>query len=155
MKKYFLFAFIALFFVSSHSWAQYVKLTAPNGTVYWTSIKGKIIGTNIELYGGGTYSAFDRNTTGSIDLNEVWFQSGGKRTHYQVTTIGNGAFSGCSGLTSVTIPSSVTSIESSAFSGCNGLKKVIVKDIAAWCKIAFANSSSNPLYYANHLFSNR
>jgi len=70
-----------------------------------------------------------------------------------VTSIGNSVFSGCSGLTSVTIPSSVTSIESSAFNGCNGLKKVIVKDIAAWCKIAFANSSSNPLYYAHHLFS--
>ncbi|MCX8512852.1 MAG: leucine-rich repeat domain-containing protein, partial [Chthoniobacteraceae bacterium] len=34
-----------------------------------------------------------------------------------VTSIGNIAFSGCSGLTSLTVPSSVTSIGSSAFSG--------------------------------------
>ncbi len=40
-----------------------------------------------------------------------------------VTSIGEYAFSSCSGLTSVTIPSSVTSIGDSAFSGCSNLKE--------------------------------
>ena len=72
---------------------------------------------------------------------------------YSVTSIGAYAFCRCRGLTSVTIPNSVTSIGSSAFKNCSGLKKVIVPDIAAWCGISFYNSDSNPLYYAEHLYS--
>ena len=44
-----------------------------------------------------------------------------------LTTIANTAFSGCSGLTSVTIPSSVTSISSYAFNGCTGLTSISVE----------------------------
>lgn len=38
-----------------------------------------------------------------------------------VTSIGDNVFNGCSGLTSITIPNTVTSIGNSAFSGCGGL----------------------------------
>ena len=43
-----------------------------------------------------------------------------------VTSIGYYAFQDCSGLTSITIPNSVTSIGYSAFSGCSGLTSVTI-----------------------------
>ena len=65
-----------------------------------------------------------------------------------------GAFSGCSGLTSITIPNSVTTIGDNAFQGCPRLTSVNISDIAAWCGISFSSASSTPLYHARHLFLN-
>ena len=71
-----------------------------------------------------------------------------------VTSIKRYAFFKCSSLTSISIPSGVTSIERFAFNGCSGLNAVYITDIAAWCGIAFENSSVNPLSYAHNLYLN-
>ena len=47
-------------------------------------------------------------------------------TDGSVTSIGSCAFSGCTGLTSITIPDSVTSIGSWAFSRCTGLTSITI-----------------------------
>ena len=125
MKKFVLFALVALFCVSYHSaWAQYVKLTAPDGTVSWIEIKGKVDGTNIEIYNGDYVSVIDKNTSGAIDLRDVWSESGESGTHYRVTGIGLGAFYRCDGLTSITLPIGVTSIGGSAFEYCSALTSI-------------------------------
>lgn len=43
-----------------------------------------------------------------------------------VVNIGNSAFYGCSGLTSITIPNGVINIRSNAFYGCSGLTSVVI-----------------------------
>jgi hypothetical protein len=58
-----------------------------------------------------------------------------------VTSIGEYAFNGCTGLTSVVIPDSVTSIGDQAFFGCTGLTSITIPDSVtsigewafAWC----------------------
>ena len=109
---------------------------------------GDIFGRQVKTYiiGGNVESIGDYAFWGCSGLTSVTIGN-------SVKSIGEYAFAGCSSLTSVTIGNSMTSIGSSAFSFCFGLKKVIVSDIAAWCGINFPDGSSNPLNYAYHLYS--
>ena len=71
---------------------------------------------------------------------------GGKQGAYtipnSVTSIGETAFYGCTGLTSVTIPNSVTSIGEWAFAYCSGLTSVTIPNsVTSIGKAAFAHCS--------------
>jgi hypothetical protein len=71
-------------------------------------------------HGRVTITDYPDNATGPVTIPA---QIAGK----PVSSIGGFAFRACTGLTSVTIPSSVTSIGDSAFSGCTGLTAINVE----------------------------
>ncbi len=71
-----------------------------------------------------------------------------------ITEIGEAAFSGCIQLQKVMMPSSVKKIERSAFRYCSNLKEVSIKNLEAWCKISFAESEANPVYFSHSLLLN-
>ena len=77
---------------------------------------------------------YNRNETGGnlsiLDLSDAKIVLGGfsyvDRGFNDNDKLGNYAFEGCSGLTSLTIPSSVISIGNYAFEGCSGLTSLII-----------------------------
>ena len=91
----------------------------------------------------------------------VWFYSGDivipstvvyEDVEYRVTSIGKGAFSYSSELTSLTIPNSVTSIGTRIFNGCTGLTSIIIEegntkyDSRENCNAIIETASNNLLY---------
>ena len=107
---------------------------------YWYYIPSSL--KNVTVTGGNiNTAAFCRVQNIKVTLNGV-------------ATIGTYAFYNGTP-TSITMSESVTKIEENAFSGCSGLTKVNISDLDAWFKISFSGSStSNPLYYAHHLYLN-
>ena len=81
--------------------------------------------------GGDAYARFSENYYTSNDkLGDYAFSGCSGLTSLtlpsSVTSIGRGAFHGCWKLTSLTIPSGVTSIGYSAFRGCSGLTSLTI-----------------------------
>lgn len=65
----------------------------------------------------------EQEYTGAVVIPSVVMYDG---NNYSVTRIGDGAFSDCSGLTSVVIPESVTSISEEAFYYCESLSTITI-----------------------------
>jgi hypothetical protein len=67
-----------------------------------------------------------------------------------VTSIGSGAFQGCTGLTSIPIPTSVTSIGSGSFQGCTGLTSIpIPTSVTSIVTDAFQGSGLTTVIISN------
>lgn len=76
----------------------------------------------VSFRGNKPYS-YENEYTGDVDIPETVTYSG---KTYTVTSISYEAFSGCSGMTSITISNSVTNIGSYVFYGCSGLTSVTI-----------------------------
>ena len=135
------------------------KVLVVNSAFYSCPLETLYIGRNISSTG----SPFENQSK----LSSVTFG-------HNVTSLPSNTFSGCNNLTTaifeneklgswikgrnsvtkVVVKNTVKTAESSAFNGCTGLTSVYITDISAWCNISFPNASSNPLYYAHHLYWN-
>lgn len=81
-----------------------------------------IYGINATVSCCGSYgSEYSNEYSGSVVIPESVTYNG---VTYPVTAIGNQAFQGCVGLTSIIIPNSVISIGNSSFCNCEGLKSI-------------------------------
>ena len=116
-----------------------------------------IIGNSVTTIGSSAFSGCSGLTSVTINSDVVLSKSyssnsslkdifGSQVEKYiigdNVTAIGNYAFYGCSGLTSIEIPNSVTTIEGGAFGSCTGLTSVTIgNSVATIGKYAFQNCS--------------
>ena len=95
------------------------KYQYPFGYIFGTSSYTGGVATKQFYYGDSTHSTTSTTYYIPSSLKSVTVTSG---------NILFGAFSGCSGLTSVTIGNGVTSIGTSAFYGCSGLTSITIPD---------------------------
>ena len=95
----------------------------PDGLVYAGKVLYKYKGTMSDgtkiKIKDGTLGIAGDAFSGCSSLTSITIPS-------SVTSIGDGSFRQCSGLTSITIPNSVTSIGDYAFDGCSGLTSITI-----------------------------
>ena len=85
-------------------------------------IIGEINGTDLRMIREMVGSNSTDGKLSVLDLSEAKIIEGGNNGYYTSNdVIGNYAFEGCSGLTSLTLPAGITSIGYGAFIGCSGL----------------------------------
>ena len=117
-------------------------------------IVGKINGTDLKFIREMAGRDFNREKTDGklsiLDLSEAKIVAGGDAyvsywgsgQNTNNDKLGDYVFYGCSGLTSLTIPSGVTEIGESAFSGCSGLTSLtILSSVTSIGRAAFDSCS--------------
>ena len=101
----------------AEGWNEFSNITAATvrcgDSITWTLDDSG----NLTLSGSGEMWNYDTSPFKDYEIRKATIEDG-------ITSIGNGAFAGCSGLTVQTLPSSVTSIGDGAFAYCSGLTEL-------------------------------
>ena len=96
-------------------------------------IIGEINGTDLKMIREMVGSNSTDGKLSVLDLSEAKIIEGGNNGYYTSNdVIGNYAFEGCSGLTSLTLPTGITSIGYGAFIGCSGLTSLTLPAGTTW-----------------------
>ena len=129
MKKLFTSFFAAL--CALNVWAHDFEVDG----IYYNILADKT--NEVEVtYLGSKRDTYSNEYTGSVTIPATITY---KSTIYSVTSIGEGAFSGCNKLASVTISNSVISIGSGAFRYCSGLTSITIPNsVTSIGKAAFS-----------------
>ena len=118
MKK--IFTLFLVLVATTALWAHNFSV----GGIYYNILTDKT--NEVEVtFRGSDYNSYSNEYSGSVTIPSTVTYNG---TTYSVTSIGESAFDGCTGLTSITIPNSVTSIGDYAFYDCSGLTSIIVEE---------------------------
>jgi hypothetical protein len=129
MKHFYLILLLALFasMTSNKAIAYDIAVKNDDGvTIYynWVDHDKTKLSVTYMVYRYST-DTYENEYTGNVSIPSSVTYDG---VAYSVTSIGDYAFYGCTGLTSVTIPESVTSIGNYAFRGCSGLTSVTIPE---------------------------
>ena len=122
MKYYFMktLCLLAVILSATSIYASDFNVENEDGvTIHYNIVSEELSTCEVTFQGQNKYS--NNNYSGDVKIPSTVTYSSVK---YTVTKVGNDAFYGCSGLTSVTIPNSVTSIGENAFYKCEGLTSV-------------------------------
>lgn len=127
MKKV-LLTTLFLLMISVHAHAYVFSAVSSSGhTLYYDVINNYNTSATVRV----TYASYDYfdgynygyNPSGNLVIDSTVYWNGGGKV-CNVIAIGPRAFSGCSNLSSITIPNSITTIGNQAFEGCLGLTTV-------------------------------
>lgn len=117
--------FIQFCVFATSTWAYDGSVVVPSGQTIYYNFNNTTSTITITVPGYTQYWEDYPQPTGALVIPDSITHNG---INYPVTTIGHAAFRYCSGLTSVSLPSTVTLIGSDAFSNCTGLTTINIPD---------------------------
>lgn len=153
MKKSLLILFAIIFAISLNTQAEDFSVVHNGDTIYYNILSSNFP-LSVEVTFLGTFTNSYNEYTGSIHIPDSVLYNG---NYYKVTTIGDGAFFDCNGLTSINIPDSITSIGSYAFYNCVGISTISIPSSVvsigheAFFNTTFYNNLPDGLIYINNI----